>query len=619
MFGRWRSLSLTSAERELLVVSDDIVAKGRRPMPLGLVGNLLTDKSVYKMAYRDTIKKLCGLNEGLEIKFLADNKFLFVFPSEGEIDRFLSMEPWIFSGAMLVFKPFTGFADSYPKTRFWVRAFDVPPEGMTIDIGTLIGNAVGESIGVEADDSGQCLGPFMRIRVLMDITKPLRRVVHLPVGSAGASVAVALRYERLPDYCYTCGLIGHVARKCETAKFDPNQDHFDYPYGPWLRAEIQVSPMRSSSRSSFWRSSSPGTNLPQEIITEVLLRLPVKYLHKLMCLSKSCHSIISSTQFRKSHLKISSENNIYSHKHLIFVSGDLPTNFYTCLLYPHVDDDHLMDSVSFGCPLSVRSDQIRIVGSCNGLVCVVVYPCNAILLNPATRKYRKLPPVSCDNMFPRCYGFGYDVFNDDYKVICIDLNPPAPYRAQVHIYSLRNDSWTTADWCHGKVFKNPGVFVGGAIHWKVYYRDYSMGNWDLIAQNLTTEKCSTVPLPVPFKGSGLEVELGVSQGLLFAIFHRRSQVDIWVLTEYGVEESWNIMVSLPSDLFPTTCIYNHRIRPKLVSVSENGGILLHFGSNLIMYKSSQHHETYPIADSAELEATTYTESLVSLDSDHMWS
>ncbi|XP_073046173.1 uncharacterized protein [Primulina eburnea] len=173
--------SPTSAEREVVVISDEPVGKGLRLMPLGFQGKLLTDKLLSRPAFTDTIKKLWGLNQGLEIKFLPDNEFLFIFDEEGGIHRFLSMEPWIFSRALLALKRFTGFTmgavGSFQTTHLWIRAFDVPQEGMLNDIGTLIGNAVGQIVSVEADDRGRCLGLFMRIRVLMDISKPLRSVV----------------------------------------------------------------------------------------------------------------------------------------------------------------------------------------------------------------------------------------------------------------------------------------------------------------------------------------------------------------------------------------------------------------------------------------------------------
>ncbi|XP_073046604.1 F-box/kelch-repeat protein At3g23880-like [Primulina eburnea] len=315
-----------------------------------------------------------------------------------------------------------------------------------------------------------------------------------------------------------------------------------------------------SSSSSSRRSSSPQTNLPQELIREVLLRLPVKSLLKFMCVSKSWLSTISSTEFRETHLNISSENNMHSHKHLIFGSGALPRVFYTCSNYSKLDEDHFMDTMSFDYPLIGLPDKIQITGSCNGLICVVFYSSNVVILwNPATRKYRELPFFGA-NMFSRRSGFGYDLFNDDYKVSCIDLNPAA-HRAQVHTYSLRNDSWTSTDWSHGKVFHDPGVYVNGAIHWKVYCNGDTRGNWDVVAQNLTTGTCSNVALPVPRISSGVEVMLGVSRGLLCAIHDRGSHIDIWVLKEYGVEESWNIMVSFPY-FFPKSHL--HHVRPKLL-------------------------------------------------------
>ncbi|XP_073272719.1 F-box/kelch-repeat protein At3g23880-like isoform X1 [Primulina huaijiensis] len=367
------------------------------------------------------------------------------------------------------------------------------------------------------------------------------------------------------------------------------------------------------TQKSTRQSANPWTNLPQEIITEVFLRFPVKSLLRFRCVSKSWHSVISSPQFRKTHLEISTKNNIYSHKNLIFGSGPPPTVFYTCSLYPKVDEDHYMDTVSFDYPLSDPDDEIRIVGSCNGLICVALDPSNVILWNPATRKYRELP-VSGVTMFSRSYGFGYDVFNDDYKVSCIDHNPAAD-PAQVHIYSLGNDLWTSMDWSHGKVYDDPGVFFHGAVHWKVYYDDFR-GDWDVIAQNLTTETCSNVALPVPRIGSGVEVKLGVSRGLLCAFHDRGSYMDIWVLKEYGVQGSWIIMVS-----FSYSFLTRHprHIRPKILFVSENGGILVQLGSNLIMYKHHQCLETYPLIDNIEVEATTYIESFISPDFDHMWS
>lgn len=50
---------------------------------------------------------------------------------------------------------------------------------MIQEVGNLIGNSIGECIRVEAEEDGRCLGPFIRIMVKFQISKPLKRVVKL--------------------------------------------------------------------------------------------------------------------------------------------------------------------------------------------------------------------------------------------------------------------------------------------------------------------------------------------------------------------------------------------------------------------------------------------------------
>lgn len=150
----WSLFNLTEDEEIHVKASPEVVAKGKSLISVGLVGKLLTSKMVNKRAFQETISQLWRV-DGLKIKVLANNIFIFTFSSEAEIDRILSMEPWNFSRSLLLLKRFEGFnmgdVGSFNYTSLWVRAFNVPPSGMIQEVGNLIGNSIGECSSVDAE------------------------------------------------------------------------------------------------------------------------------------------------------------------------------------------------------------------------------------------------------------------------------------------------------------------------------------------------------------------------------------------------------------------------------------------------------------------------------------
>lgn len=76
-----------------------------------------------------------------------------------------------------------------------------------------VGCAVGKVLAIDWRDKAREWVEFIRVRVLMDTMKPLRRVVNM-VGQNGKELLCHLKYERLPIFCYICGKIGHSTIKC---------------------------------------------------------------------------------------------------------------------------------------------------------------------------------------------------------------------------------------------------------------------------------------------------------------------------------------------------------------------------------------------------------------------
>lgn len=56
----------------------------------------------------------------------------------------------------------------------------------------------------------------MRIKVRIDITRPLIRGRFLKVGDD--QVWLPIKYERLPSFCFQCGVIKHQVGGCSKGK-----------------------------------------------------------------------------------------------------------------------------------------------------------------------------------------------------------------------------------------------------------------------------------------------------------------------------------------------------------------------------------------------------------------
>lgn len=62
---------------------------------------------------------------------------------------------------------------------------------------------------VDLGNAGTCLGRCVRVRVEVDVTKPLEWGFDLHLDEE-ETVYALVRYERLSAYCHDCGIIGHT-------------------------------------------------------------------------------------------------------------------------------------------------------------------------------------------------------------------------------------------------------------------------------------------------------------------------------------------------------------------------------------------------------------------------
>ena len=78
---------------------------------------------------------------------------------------------------------------------------------------------------------------YVRIRVFLDIRKPLRRRMKIK-KPGGDWYWVNFKYERLPTFCYFYGMLGHSENFYATMFQNPSKPT-EMPYRPWLRASTR--------------------------------------------------------------------------------------------------------------------------------------------------------------------------------------------------------------------------------------------------------------------------------------------------------------------------------------------------------------------------------------------
>jgi hypothetical protein len=94
--------------------------------------------------------------------------------------------------------------------------------------------SIGEVCSVDLYALGASGTSFVRVRVKLDVNRPLTRFVGLhPEGVERLSFQVM--YEKLPNFCEICGLFGHGDLECG----DGVHCEADKQYGTWMVAPME--------------------------------------------------------------------------------------------------------------------------------------------------------------------------------------------------------------------------------------------------------------------------------------------------------------------------------------------------------------------------------------------
>lgn len=90
----------------------------------------------------------------------------------------------------------------------------------------MFGNYIGTYIGTDRGLSKNRPRSFLRVRVDVDVYNPLKLGIFIK-NDDGTNHWLAFKYERLSDFYFGCGRLGHMVNDCsnlstaETSPLDP--------------------------------------------------------------------------------------------------------------------------------------------------------------------------------------------------------------------------------------------------------------------------------------------------------------------------------------------------------------------------------------------------------------
>ncbi|XP_019153163.1 PREDICTED: F-box protein CPR30-like [Ipomoea nil] len=345
--------------------------------------------------------------------------------------------------------------------------------------------------------------------------------------------------------------------------------------------------------------------LPEDVVAEILSRLPAKSLLQCKSLRKNWRTLIQTPNFvAKHHHHPTNPALSFVHHYSLdaMESGFSLFDEETQVLASHSYQDYTNTSVSVW----------EINGPLNGLFSLYNDQEQVTLWNPATREAKSLPvsyPEVSASFRMNSYklGFGMDPSNGNYKVVWIrDYWDPIADAwhspAIISVYTLTTDSWKHFEELHicsrilGKSCCN--AYLDGFYYWR------ANNNGKIVSFDMGNEVFREIQTPETFKSTQGDLALYNDSVAMFLYesMNMQTSIDVWVMDR---AMCWTKMASLGPFL--------NIKRP--LGYGKNGEVLLEIvNSELHMYdpRSKEIRALGPRRKGYSLQASVFKESLVSI-------
>lgn len=180
--------------------------------------------------------------------------------SEADKERALDGTPWLVGRYAVLLKDLNrNLRPSdvrFESMHIWVRIMNIPFKWMNNRKGWKVAGLAGKVDKLDVDEFGDAAGNFLRARVEIPIEKPLKR--YITIQTSEGDEFYDLQYEKLPFFCFSCGIMGHSELEC------PNPSERDaegkWEYDNKIRApeerKRRIQSFAQAAAASDWSGTS---------------------------------------------------------------------------------------------------------------------------------------------------------------------------------------------------------------------------------------------------------------------------------------------------------------------------------------------------------------------------
>lgn len=273
----WTSASMNSTQASAGSLEPRKARFNLVPRPLvqhpgRVVGKVLSQKPVKNNAVFLVLRAAWASYGAVKMTSLAEGVMAFEFANVQDRDRILDMSPWAVHDHCLNLQV-CEVNQSIDKVDFgelqvWVQIHGLSLDMMTRENAECIASSIGRCLQMDSDKEMQCSG-YIRMKCVVRVSEPLLAGFWW-TNVKGVEKWASVKFERLSDYCFGCGCLGHSSQVCNKEIVCSEVDNSLPMYGPWLSCARQ-------RRSSGWsqigggsRTLNQGRDPPKKTWSEMM-------------------------------------------------------------------------------------------------------------------------------------------------------------------------------------------------------------------------------------------------------------------------------------------------------------------------------------------------------------